>query len=151
MGLFSSILARIGGGQSAPARTPGLTINPAAPMSSEDRKKLMDSLSVKGQSEEWRYSDWQKVSSSWIDALRFNPLIPLAQMRVKGGKVYSFGGMKFDVFKAWLLSGSKGAYFNAHLIGRYTQWEEFESVGKGIKATEQRLLGNSVLKELGIK
>lgn len=151
MGLFGSLLARVTGRGGTPAG-PGPLMSAAGqprPLSTDERKAILDGLSPGG--EESKYMDWQHGSSSWITALRFNPLIPRAQMQTKSGKVYSFGGMTFTVFKAWLASSSWGEYFNRHLKGKYTQWEEFVSVGKGIKAEQSRSFGTTVLKELGIK
>lgn len=127
---------------------------PPALLTPEEREALLAGATP----EEMRYFDFQSVSSSWIDALRFNPLIPNAQMRLKHGSrslanpsgVYTFGGMTFDTFIVWYQAGSKGKFFNANLLGRYTEWAGFPSVGRGGRAERERAGGRSVWDELGI-
>jgi len=145
MGLFGSLKAMIGGGAKAPSVS--FSAGPAAV--AQERQKKLDALSPGAQDESWAYREWQPVASSWIAALKYNPLGPTAYMRVKSGKEYTFGEMDFATFKAWLLAPSKGKYFDKNLKGRYTI-SRFVSVGPGIKAETSRAFGTNVLKELGI-
>lgn len=104
-------------------------------MTAEERRQVLDQATP----EQMRYTEWQTGRSSWIAALRFNPVAQFAQMKVKRyGKVYTFGGMSFDIFLGWLRSGSWGKYFNTWLKGRYTQWAGFSTTGRGIRATRER-------------
>jgi hypothetical protein len=118
-------------------------------MTPEQRQAALDAITVP---EAMRYNDWQTGSSSWITALRYNPIANYAQMRTKSkGKVYTFGGMTFVTFLTWFKSGSWGKFFNNYLKGKYTQWSSFQSVGEGIAANRARAAGISVLSELGMR
>lgn len=69
------------------------------------------------------YAGWRNANSSWILDINYNPLVPFAQMRVKRTmKVYTFGGMTFTTYAAWVQADSKGSFFNRYLKGRYTRW-----------------------------
>ena len=86
----------------------------------------------------FEFMEWQYGSSSWIAALRYNPTIPMAQMKVKKPSqwnpsgVYTFGGMMEQEFRAWIGAGSWGKYFNAFLLGKFTQFAGSPHVGDGI-------------------
>jgi len=149
MGLLSFLFRAIrGGGREAPAPASAspATTTPRL-LTPNERQALLSNANP----EEMKYRDWQSGSSSWIAALRFNPVAGYAQMRVRrGGKIYTFGGMGFTTFRAWITAGSWGRFFNSYLKGRYTQWGGFMSVGAGILATAERARGNSVMRELKI-
>lgn len=100
---------------------------------------------------EMRYNDWQSGKSSWISALRYNPIAGYAQMRVKKGKIYTFGGMTFGMFVTWFSDSSWGGFFNRYLKGKYTQWAGFQTLGMGIRAESNRASGMTILGELGMR
>lgn len=141
MGLFGTLFKRLGiGGGSTPAPAP--TPAPAAGPSLWMQKRTQDIKDI-DVPEEGRYMEWQPVTSSLVVALRYNPVARLAQAQFNNGKTYTFGGMSFKTFKQWLDSSSKGKFFNDHLKGRYTQWQDAPATGQGILTTKLKALGFS--------
>lgn len=117
MGLLSFLFDALkrGGGATKPIAVPQ---SPRL-MTPSERKDWL----ARSKPEELRYGDWQSGSSSWISALRYNPIADFAQMRVKkGGKIYTFARMTFATFKQWFNDSSWGGYFNRNLKGRYSRY-----------------------------
>lgn len=141
MSFVSRLIGRFFGRRKAASLPAGAKV---APMTQAQRSQKLDSPALP---EESRFLDWQPVTSSFIVAIRFNPIMPAAQMKIRG-RVYTFGGMTFKMFKAWLLSPSKGVYFNKYLKGNYTEWKGYDSLGRGIKAELSRKKGMTPIDEL---
>jgi hypothetical protein len=117
MGLLSFLFDALRRGQSA-AKPVSVPQSPRL-MTPEERRQALERVIP----ESLKYGEWQSGSSSWIAALRYNPIADYAQMKVhRGGKVYTFARMSFEIFKAWFEAGSWGGFFNAALKGRYSRF-----------------------------
>src|SRR5690349_14511811 len=110
MGLLSFLFRAVRGqrGTAAPAQVPQATPTMRL-MSPAQRQQALERITP----EELKYGEWRGGHSSWIAALRYNPIAVYGQMRVKkGGKVYTFARMTFAEFKAWIDASSWGKHFN---------------------------------------
>lgn len=63
--------------------------------------------------------DWKRLSSSNLDAMRYDPAEKLLQVRFKSGRTYDFAGVPQDIADGLENAGSPGAYFNSAIKGVY--------------------------------
>lgn len=64
---------------------------------------------------------WQPLSSSNLDAMRYDPEGQTLQIRFKSGRTYSYQGVEASVAEGLANAGSPGAYFNNTIKGSYAE------------------------------
>lgn len=88
-------------------------------MTPQERQQVLNNI----RPDELRYAGWRDANSSWIEKQNYNPIVPFGQMLVRRTKkIYTFGQMTLETYKAWVNSGSRGMFFNRYLRGRYSRW-----------------------------
>ena len=74
---------------------------------------------VRGNQED-QWGVWMSVSSSNVEAARYNEHQMTLQVRFRGGSVYEYVSVPLSVFDAMLSSDSKGRFVHRVLKGKYT-------------------------------
>lgn len=54
---------------------------------------------------------WEKVESSFIDAIAYSPIAQVLEVRLKSGKRYPFFNVPREIYEDFKASPSKGKFF----------------------------------------
>ena len=62
---------------------------------------------------------WEKVDSSFIDAIYYSPIAQVLEVRLKNGRRYPFFSVPKDIYEQFKVSPSKGKFFQTLLRKDY--------------------------------
>ena len=63
--------------------------------------------------------DWQPLSSSNLNAMRYDPETKTLQIRFNSGRTYDYSDVPPEVAEGLTTASSPGAYFNAAIKNQY--------------------------------
>lgn len=66
------------------------------------------------------FGGWTSVSSSNIEAFRYNAGTHVLQVKFHGGRVYGYGGVPQNIVDEFASADSKGHYLNSSIKHQYT-------------------------------
>jgi hypothetical protein len=64
-------------------------------------------------------ADWVKVDSSFIESVAYYPSVKLMDLRLRGGREYTYVDVPKDTFDNFLDAESKGRFFNEIIKPKY--------------------------------
>jgi len=64
---------------------------------------------------------WIPVESSWLQAIAYHELAHVLEIKLNNGKKYTFMSVPQKVFEAFLVSPSKGEFFNKVVRPNYSE------------------------------
>lgn len=65
--------------------------------------------------------DWQPLSSSNLNAMRYDPVEQNLQIRFTSGRTYSYGSVPQSVADGLAQADSPGQYFNSNIKGVFVE------------------------------